>query len=128
MYWNFVLDSKGQPTPAVHDTECFGIISLDEKRSEQGIAYKYSKSSAYYVMGHVSKFLYDVDGVGCYGINATSDYADLVFMSYYRNDGAIVVVVCNTNETNNANVDIVIDNKYKISYDFVPQSIVTFVA
>lgn len=47
-------------------------------------------------------------------------------MTYYRNDGAIIAVVCNTNETNNAPVDIVIGDK-KISYEMMPQSIVTFV-
>ena len=47
-------------------------------------------------------------------------------MSYYRNDGAVIAVVCNTNETNTAPVDVVIDGM-KISYDMLPQSVVTFV-
>lgn len=57
---------------------------------------------------------------------ATTDYSDLCVAAYYRADGAIVVVVCNTSETNSAPIDIVIGGKF-ISYDMVPQSMATFV-
>ena len=77
-------------------------------------------------MAQVSKFLYDVDGKHCYGLKATTEYVDLNVMSFYRNDGAVIVVVCNTNETNDAPLDVVIDGK-KISYEMKPQSVVTFV-
>jgi hypothetical protein len=60
-------------------------------------------------------------------VKATSDYADLAFMSYYRGDGAIIVVIANTNETNPADIDVVINEDKVISYAMVPQSIVTFV-
>lgn len=126
LYWNYVLTSDGQPTPAYHGNECYGVISLDKVTRQGETVYKYSKSSAYYAMAQVSKFLYDVDGKPCYGLKATTEYVDLNVMSYYRNDGAIVVVVCNTNETNDAPLDVVIDGR-KISYDMRPQSIVTFV-
>lgn len=126
LYWNFVLDEDGGPTPASHDNECYGVISLESETRQGQTTYKYTKSSAYYAMAHVSKFLYDVDGVACRALAATTDYADLNVLAFYRNDGAIVVVVCNTNETNNAPIDIVIGDK-KISYTMMPQSMVTFV-
>lgn len=47
-------------------------------------------------------------------------------LSYYRNDGAIITVVCNTNDQTGAAIDVVIGDK-QISYDMVPQSVVTFV-
>ncbi len=126
MYWNFVLTSDGQPTPAQHGNECYGVISLDEVNRQGVKIYKYKKSSAYYAMAHMSKFLYEVDGTPCKGLLATTDYSDLCVAAYYRADGAIVVVVCNTSETNSAPIDIVIGGKF-ISYDMVPQSMATFV-
>lgn len=126
LYWNFVLTSEGQPTPAYHGNECYGVISLDTVVRQGKTTYKYSKSSAYYAMAQVSKFLYNVNGKPCYALKTVTDYVDLNVMSYYRADGAIISVICNTNETNNAPVDLVIDGK-KISYEMMPQSIVTFV-
>lgn len=126
LYWNFVLTSDGQPTPAQHGNECYGVISLDEVDRQGEKTYKYKKSSAYYAMAHMSKFLYEVDGKPCKGLLATTDYSDLCVAAYYRFDGAVVVVVCNTGETNVAPIDIVIGGKV-ISYDMVPQSMATFV-
>ena len=126
LYWNLVLDSNGQPCPANHGA-CFGVISLDSYTQADGtIAYRYSKSSAYYAMAQVSKFLYDVDGVGCYAINATTTSQELTVLAYYRNDGAIVTVVLNENRNTTLPVDIVIDGR-KISYEIPPQSLVTFI-
>lgn len=127
LYWNFVLDEDGEPTPASHGgNDCYGVITLKVITRQGQTTYKYTKSSAYYTMAHISKFLYDVDGVACRALAATTDYVDLNVMAFYRNDGAIIVVVCNTNETNNAPIDIVIGDK-KISYTMMPQSMVTFV-
>ncbi len=126
LYWNYVLTSDGQPTPAYHGNECYGVISLDKITRRGETVYKYTKSSAYYAMAQVSRFMYDVDGTSCYALKTTTEYADLNVMSYYRNDGAVIAVVCNTNETNTAPVDVVIDGM-KISYDMLPQSVVTFV-
>ena len=124
LYWNLVLDSNGQPCPADHSA-CFGVISLDSQTQDGVTTYRYSKSSAYYAMAHVSKFLYDVDGVGCYAINATTDSRSLSVLAFYRNDGAVVVAVLNSNNKTQS-VDIVIDGR-KISYEIPPQSLVTFV-
>jgi len=126
LYWNFVLTSDGEPTPANHDNECVGVVTLDTVTRQGQVQYKYTKSSAYYAMAQVSKFLFKVDGVACKALKATTEYADLNVMSYYRNDGAVIVVVCNTNETNDAKIDVVIQNR-KISYTVQPQSMVTFV-
>jgi glucosylceramidase len=127
LYRNLVLDSNGQPTPAYHENECLGVIALDSIEEDGVATYKYTKSSAYYTMAQVSKFMYKVDGIAPRAIAATSDYADLAFMAYYRGDGAIVIVVSNTNETNPADIDVVINEEKTISYSMVPQSIVTFV-
>jgi glucosylceramidase len=127
LYRNLVLDSNGQPTPAYHENECLGVIALDAVEKDGVTTFKYTKSSAYYTMAQVSKFMYKVDGVEPRAIKAMSDYADLAFMAYYRADGAIVIVVSNTNETNPADIDVVIDEDKAISYSMVPQSIVTFV-
>lgn len=127
LYRNLVLDSNGQPTPAYHENECLGVIALDSSEKDGVTSYKYRKSSAYYTMAQVSKFMYKVDGVSPRAVKATSDYADLAFMSYYRGDGAIIVVIANTNETNPADIDVVINEDKVISYAMVPQSIVTFV-
>lgn len=126
LYWNLVLTSDGQPTPAQHGNECYGVISLDAVNRQGNVFYKYKKSSAYYAMAHMSKFLYEVDGKHCKALLANTDYSDLCVAAYYRADGAIVVVVCNTNETNDAPIDIVIGGKV-ISYNMVPQSMATFV-
>ena len=126
LYWNLVLDSNGQPCPADHGA-CFGVITLDSQTQDDGTTtYRYSKSSAYYAMAQVAKFLYAVDGVDCYAINATTTTANLTTLAYYRNDGSVIVVVCNTSSFKTAKVDIVIDDR-KISYEIAPQSIATFV-
>ena len=126
LYWNFVLDSNGQPCPADHGA-CFGVISLDSyKKADGTTAYRYSKSSAYYAMAQVSKFLYDVDGVGCYAINATTTSQELTVLAYYRNDGVVITVVLNSNRNEAQAVDVVIDGR-KISYEIPPQSLVTFI-
>ena len=125
LYWNLVLDSNGQPCPADHSA-CFGVISLDSKTQNGVTSYQYSKSSAYYAMAHISKFLYDVDGVGCYAIDANTINKEFVVLAYSRNDGAIVVAVLNTIPNKASEVDIVVDGK-KISYNMQPQSLVTFV-
>ena len=126
LYWNLVLDSNGQPCPADHGA-CFGVISLDSQTQDDGTTtYRYSKSSAYYAMAQVSKFLYAVDGVDCYAINATTTAGNLTTLAYYRNDGSVIVVVCNTSSFKTAKVDIVIDDR-KISYEIAPQSMVTFI-
>ena len=126
LYWNLLLDSNGQPCPADHGA-CFGVISLDSYEQEDGTtAYRYSKSSAYYAMAHVSKFLYTVDGVDCYAINATTTSPDLTVLAYYRNDGAVVTVVLNSNRNEPQAVDVVIDGR-KISYEIPPQSLITVI-
>jgi glucosylceramidase len=127
LYWNLVLDSEGNPTPAYHENACYGVLSLDEKEEGGSVVYDYSKSSAFYALSHLSKFLYPVKEVAPRAIEAVSDYSDLATAAFYRNDGAVVVCVCNTNETNGADLDVVIDDAYVISYDMVPQSVVTFV-
>lgn len=126
LYWNFVLTSSGGPTPSGHSA-CYGVITLDEINRQGNTEYRYSKSSAYYAMAQVSRFMYKVDGKPCKAIKATTMYYDLNVMAFLRGDGAAVVVVCNTSETNNAPVDIVIDGKV-VSYEMLPQSMVTFVA
>lgn len=125
LYWNLVLDSNGQPCPADHGA-CFGVISLDTQTKDGIATYRYSKSSAYYAMAHVSKFLYAVDGVDCYVINATTTSNELSVLAYTRGDGAVIVVVLNTNSRLSKSVDIVIDGR-KISYEIPPQSLVTFI-
>lgn len=125
LYWNLVLDSNGQPSPADHGA-CFGVISLDAETENGVTSYRYSKSSAYYAMAHVSKFLYDVDGVGGYAINSTTDCRDLSVLAFSRNDGAVVVVLLNGNNKKIQSVDIVIDGR-KISYDIPPQSLITLI-
>ena len=58
--------------------------------------------------------------------NGIQGLSDVCVLSYYRNDGAIITVVCNTNDQTGAAIDVVIGDK-QISYDMVPQSVVTFV-
>ena len=70
-------------------------------------------------------------GVPCRALKATVEngiqgLSDVCVLSYYRNDGAIITVVCNTNDQTGAAIDVVIGDK-QISYDMVPQSVVTFV-
>ncbi len=126
LYWNLVLDSNGQPCPADHGA-CFGVISLDSYEQEDGTtAYRYSKSSAYYAMAHVSKFLYAVDGVDCYAINATTTSPDLTVLAFYRNDGAVVTTILNSNRNQTQPVDIIIDGR-KISYEIPAQSLITVI-
>ena len=125
LYWNLVLDSNGQPCPASHSA-CYGVIALDATTKDGVTTYHYGKTSAYYAMAQVSKFLYAVDGVECYALNATTTSKDLTLLAFRRGDGATVVVACNTSDKKTIAVDLVIDGQ-KISYELKPQSIVTFV-
>ena len=125
LYWNFVLDSKGQPCPA-RSSACYGVITLDSATQNGVTTYHYGKTSAYYAMAQVSKFLYAVDGVDCYALSATTTCRDLTLLAFRRGDGATIVVACNLNGQKAVSADIVIGNQ-KISYEIKPQSVVTFV-
>ncbi len=123
LYWNAVLSSDGKPVLG-NPATCFGIISLDEMSDGN---YHYNKNAAYYSMAHVSQFAYAVNGNVAKALGAESSNASKInATALKRADGAVVVVVQNTNDSTYEEVDIVVDGN-SLTYRILPQSIVTFV-
>ena len=121
MYWNFALTSNGQPVLG-NTAVCFGIVDLDKE--EDG--WHYSKNAAYYGMAHVSKFVYETEGKAAVRLDTESSDTGIIATAFYRGDGAIVVIAHNTSDVGSRVVDVVIGKK-SVSYEILPQSVVTFV-
>lgn len=123
MFWNLALHSDGTPTPVKHGNECYGVMDLDETNGE----YAYFKHSAYYAMAHTSKFAYAVDGKLPVALNVTSSNDSQILASaLYRADGVVVVTAVNISDQLSETVHLVIDGQC-VSFELMPQSIVTFV-
>ena len=123
MFWNYVLRSDGTPSPVGHGSACYGVMDMDYIDGE----YVYNKSSAYYAMAHISKFAYKVNGQDPKALRVESSNDTMIIAcALYRADGKIIVAVCNISDVLSENVDIVIGDKC-VTYNVLPQSIVTFV-
>lgn len=123
LFWNMALKSDGSPTPVKHGNECFGVFDIDENDGE----FTYYKRSAYYAMAQISKFAYAIDGKYPVAMPVTSSNdAQILACALYRADGTIVVSAVNISDQLSETVHLVIDGKC-VSFDLMPQSIVTFV-
>lgn len=120
-YWNFVLTSDGQPVLG-NTAECYGVINLDLESD----GWHYSKNASYYAMAHVSKFVYDIDGKDAVRLGTESSNTNIIATSFYRADGAVVVIVHNISDVSYEAVDVVIGDR-QFTYEIQPQSVVTFV-
>lgn len=120
-YWNFVLTSNGEPVLG-NNAECYGVINLDEEKD----GWHYSKNACYYAMAHVSKYVYTVDGKEAIRLGTDSSNTNIIAASFYRGDGAIVVIAHNISDISYETVNFVIGGK-QFTYDIQPQSVVTFV-
>lgn len=120
-YWNFVLTSDGTPVKG-NSSECYGIINLDR----EGDSWHYSKNASYYAMAHASKFVYEVNGKEAVRLGTESSNTNVIATSFYRGDGALVVIAHNVSDLSYERVDFVVGDKM-FTYDIQPQSVVTFV-
>ena len=77
-------------------------------------------------MAHVSKFVYEADGKEAVRLDTESSDTGIIATAFYRGDGAIVVIAHNTSDVGSRVVDVVIGKK-SVSYEILPQSVVTFV-
>lgn len=124
MFWNLVLRSDGTPTPAYHNTACYGVIDFD---CDENGNYTYFKRSAWYAMAHVGKFAYQIDGKYPVALGVESSNDTFILASaLYRADGAIVVTAVNVNDQLSETVHVVIGGN-KVTIEIQPQSVVTFV-
>lgn len=124
LYWNMVLKSDGTPQAINNqDNHCYGVIDLELKNNE----YYYYKRSSYYAMAHISKFAYPIESVypDILGITV-SNTLDISACAIRRADGVIVVCAINHSDYVVEDVKVVINGK-SFSYNFQPNSIVTFV-
>lgn len=123
LFWNLTLRSDGSPTPVKHGNECYGVMDMDENDGE----FTYYKRSAYYAMAHTSKFAYAIDGKLPVALECTSSNDSQIMASaLYRADGTIVVTAVNVSDQLSETVHLVIDGQC-VSFELMPQSIVTFV-
>lgn len=123
MFWNLTLHSDGSPTPVKHGNECYGVMDMEENNGE----FTYFKRSAYYAMAQTSKFAYAIDGEYPVALSATSSNdAQILASALYRADGTIVVTAVNISDQLSETVYLVIGDQC-VSFELMPQSIVTFV-
>lgn len=83
--WNILLDEKGGPNHV--GNFCMAPVHFDPAK---GIQY----TSAYYYIGHFSKFIRP----GAKRINASSNRTDLLTTAFKNTDGSIAVVVMNNSD------------------------------
>lgn len=123
MFWNLVLRPDGSPTPVKHNTECYGLMDIDNSSGET----TYYKRSAYYAAAHVSQFAYAVDGKYPVAVKAeSSNDSQIMACALYRADGVVVVSAVNVSDALSETVRVRIDGK-SIEVELLPQSVVTFV-
>lgn len=123
MFWNLVLRPDGSPTPVKHNTECYGLMDIDNSSGET----TYYKRSAYYATAHVSQFAYAVNGKYPVAVKAeSSNDSQIMACALYRADGAVIVSAVNISDTLSETVRVRIDGK-SIEVELLPQSVVTFV-
>lgn len=123
LMWNLVLRSDGSPTPVRHGNECYGVMDIEENDGE----FSYFKRSGYYAMAQTSKFAYAIDGEYPVALSATSSNdAQILASALYRADGTIVVTAVNISDQLSETVHLVIDGQC-VSFELMPQSVVTFV-
>lgn len=117
VYWNLALYDDG--TPAASTNNCLGVVNITKSD------YSVSKSSAYYAMAHVSKFIRTDQGKANV-IDCESDNPEILASSFLRADGHIVTVVTNLSDKYANSVNVEYDEK-EFTYEIQPQSVVTFV-
>lgn len=123
LFWNMTLRPDGSPTPVRHGNECYGVLDMEENNGE----FSYFKRSSYYAMAQVSKFAYPIDGKYPVALQATSSNdSQIVATALYRADGAIIVSAVNISDQLSETVHLVIDGQC-VSFELMPQSVVTFV-
>lgn len=83
--WNILLDEKGGPNHV--GNFCFAPVHADPQK---GLIY----TSAYYYIGHFSKFIRP----GAKRINASSNRTGLLTTAFKNTDGSIAVVVMNNTD------------------------------
>lgn len=83
--WNILLDEKGGPNHV--GNFCFAPVHFDPAK---GLIY----TSAYYYIGHFSKFIRP----GAKRINASANRTELLTTAFKNTDGSIAVVVMNNSD------------------------------
>jgi glucosylceramidase len=110
--WNILLDEKGGPNHV--GNFCMAPVHFDPAK---GLEY----TSAYYYIGHFSKFIRP----GAKRINASSNRSDLLTTAFKNTDGSIAVVVMN-NSDQKINYQLYMNGK-EAQTSSLPHSISTLV-
>ena len=70
--------------------------------------------------------MYEVNGKEAVRLGTESSNTNVIATSFYRGDGALVVIAHNVSDLSYERVDFVVGDKM-FTYDIQPQSVVTFV-
>lgn len=117
VYWNAVLYDDGTPSKGGAGTS-LGIISV----SSDGT---YEKSSAYYSMAQVSKFLELKAGQQAHVVASESSSPEVLAVAIQRPDGRLAVVVHNSSSLFAQNVNVVVGGS-SFTAEIAAQSVTTF--
>ncbi|MFT4123651.1 MAG: glycoside hydrolase family 30 beta sandwich domain-containing protein [Microbacteriaceae bacterium] len=118
LYWNAVLYDDGTPDLGGAGTS-LGVISV----SEDGGGY--SKSSAYYAMAQISRFLGTEDGGRARLVYSESSSPEVYAAAIQRPDGRLAIVVVNTSASFADSVNVVVGDS-SFTTDIPAQSVSTF--
>lgn len=117
VYWNAVLYEDGTPSLGGAGTS-LGVISV----SPDG---HYEKSSAYYAMAHVARFLGTAEGGEARAVLTESSSPSIQAAAFERPDGRLVVVVVNSSTAFPETVNVVVGGS-TFTTELDPQSVSTF--
>jgi len=117
LYWNAVLYDDGTPYKGGAGTS-LGVISV----SHDGT---YVKSSAYYAMAQISRFLGTANGGQAHVVASQSSSPEVLAAAIQRPDGRLAIVVQNSSTSFAQKVDVAIGGS-TFTAEIAPQSVSTF--
>ncbi|MBN9239126.1 MAG: glycoside hydrolase family 30 protein [Leifsonia sp.] len=118
LYWNSVLYDDGTPNKGGAGTS-LGVISV----SHDGT---YTKSSAYYAMAQISRFLGTENGGQAKVVASESSSPEILAVAIQRPDGRLAVVVLNTGTSFPETVNVVVGGS-SFTAEIAAQSVSTFI-
>ncbi len=117
LYWNAVLYADGTPHTGGAGTS-LGVISV----SPDG---RYEKSSAYYAMAQISRFLGTADGGEARLVASESSSPEILAAAIQRPDGRLAIVVLNASTSFAETVNVIVGGS-SFTTEIAPQSVSTF--
>ncbi|MFT4284616.1 MAG: glycoside hydrolase family 30 protein [Protaetiibacter sp.] len=117
LYWNAVLYDDGTPNKGGAGTS-LGVISVSHDGG-------YEKSSAYYAMAQISKFLDMGSGGKARLVYSETSSPEMLAAAFQRPDGRLGVVVLNSSSSFPETVNVVVGGS-TVTTEIAPQSVSTF--